>query len=788
MPTGGGSTLSNMTMKKILVLASLFFSSRLTAQDYSQIPYGFRAVADGVVTEVTCYGPGTLRVQKYPVGDTVRRQSLSVVREPGGAAPIIEKRQSTVLLTTPDLIAEFDGQTGQVLFRDPKSKALLLREKPEGAQFTPGEDAGRPNYIVRQAFRLDTGEAIYGLGQQQNGHLNQRNQRNLLVQGNTKVSIPYFLSIKGYALFWDNYSPTLFTDNRQETAFESQIGHSIDYYFMRGASADSVLGQMRALTGQAPMMPLWTFGYNQSKERYKTQFELVDVVRKYRALRIPLDGIVQDWQYWGRDSNWNAMRFDPVTYPRPAEMIDSIHRMNAHLFIVAWPGFGPLTAQYQELDAAHMLLHFATWPPNSGTTPYDVYNPGARDIYWRYLNQGIFSLGSDAWWLDSSEPDHLNEKESDFDLPTYLGSYRSVRNAFPLEHIRGVYEHQRATTSAKRVSILTRSAFAGQQRYGADTWSGDIQSSWASFRRQVPAGLNFSLTGIPYWNTDIGGFFATDFMGKGAIQNPEFRELYCRWLEFGAFMPLMRSHGTQIPREIYNFGNPGDTAFDAIARFIRLRYSLLPYNYSVARNVTRHAGSIMRALIMDFPADSNVWDMGDEYLSGPALLIAPVMTMGQRSRSVYLPSGASWYDLWTGARFSGGAHVDIPTPLDRIPVFVKAGTILPWGPSVQYATEKKWDDLEIRIYAGADGHFTLYEDEGDNYNYEKGAYSEINMTWDDTHRTLSLSSREGTFPGMLESRRFRVILVSTQKGIGSQLSKQADRIILYKGKTVSVRL
>jgi len=775
-------------MKKILVIASLFCFSRSTAQDYTPIPHGFRVLTDGIVTEITCYGPATLRVLKYPAGDTVRRQSLSVIRQPGGVTPAIGTPENHIILTTPDIVADLDRQTGRLLFSDPHSKAVLLREKEKGAQFTPGEDAGKPNYIVQQAFRLDTGEAIYGLGQQQNGRLDQRNQRNLLVQGNTKVSIPYFLSIKGYAVFWDNYSPTLFTDNRQETSFESQVGHSVDYYFMRGARADSILAQMRSLTGQAPMMPLWTFGYNQSKERYKTQFELVDVVKKYRALHVPLDGIVQDWQYWGKDSNWNAMSFDPVTYPRPAAMIDSIHRMNAHLFIVAWPGFGPLTAQYAELNAAHMLLHFATWPPRSGTLPYDVYNPVARDIYWRYLNKGIFSLGSDAWWLDSSEPDHLNEKEGDFDLPTYLGSYRSVRNAFPLEHIRGVYEHQRAATSAKRVSILTRSAFAGQQRYGANTWSGDIQSSWASFRRQIPAGLNFSLTGIPYWNTDIGGFFATDFMNKGAINNPEFRELYCRWLEFGAFMPLMRSHGTQIPREIYNFGQRGDTAFDAIDRSIRLRYSLLPYNYSVAWNVTKNAGSIMRALFMDFPTDRNVWNMGDEYLSGPSLLIAPVMTMGQRTRTVYLPAGASWYDLWTGTLHPGGGNIGMPAPLDKIPIFVKAGSILPWGPAVQYAAEKKWDDLELRIYGGADAHFTLYEDEGDGYNYEKGDFSEIDFHWDDARHTLTIADRKGSFPGMLASRRFRIVLVNSQKGAGDGPAAHVDKIVSYKGKIISIRL
>ncbi|MBS1603011.1 MAG: DUF5110 domain-containing protein [Bacteroidetes bacterium] len=774
-------------MKLLFQILAILCLTGATAQDYTPTTHGLKTVIDGIAIEITCYGSGAIRVFKYPEGDTTGKHSLSVIAAPDGT-PSISTRNGHIILQTARIIADLDRETGRLLFTDPATNAVLLREKEEGAQFSANEDAGKPNYIVRQAFRLDKDENIYGLGQQQNGRLSQRNQRNFLVQGNTKVSIPYFLSIKGYALFWDNYSPTLFTDNPQETAFESQVGHAVDYYFMRGATADSVLAQMRALTGQAPMMPLWTFGYNQSKERYKTQFELVDVVKRYRALHIPIDGIVQDWQYWGKDSNWNAMSFDPSTYPRPQEMIDSIHRMNAHLFIVAWPGFGPHTAQYAELEKNHMLLHFATWPPNSGTHPYDVYDPIARDIYWRYLNKGIFALGSDAWWLDSSEPDHLNEKESDFDLPTYLGSYRSVRNAFPLEHIRGVYEHQRATTSDKRVSILTRSAFAGQQRFGANTWSGDIQSSWASFRRQIPAGLNFSLTGIPYWNTDIGGFFASAFTRKGGIDNPEFRELYCRWLEFGAFMPLMRSHGTDIPREIYNFGKPGDTAFDAIARSINLRYSLLPYNYSVARNVTAHAGSIMRALFMDFPADRRVLDMGNEFLSGPSLLITPVTAMGQRTTPVYLPAAGSWYDFWTGTRYAGGNTVDIPTPLDRIPIFVKAGTILPWGPAVQYASEKKWNDLLIRIYPGADGSFTLYEDEGDGYNYEKGAFTEIGFSWDDASHTLTIKDLKGSFPGMLKTRRFRIVLADPKRVIGDAPAVNLNKIITYKGRATSVRL
>ena len=425
-----------------------------------------------------------------------------------------------------------------------------------------------------------------------------------------------------------------------------------------------------------------------------------------------------------------------------------------------------------------MLINFDTWPPNSGTRPYDVYNPAAREIYWNYLNKGVFSLGIDAWWLDSSEPDHINTKESDFDQPTYLGSYRSVQNAFPLMHIGGVYTHQRKATSAKRVVILTRSAFAGQQRYASCNWSGDVLSDWKVFREQIPAGLNLSLTGIPYWNTDIGGFFAGKFAKDGGVNNPEFRELYTRWLQFAVFTPFMRSHGTDIPREIYQFGGPGEPVFDILKKFIELRYSLLPYIYSTAWGVTHRSGSFMRALFMDFPADTAVYSLDNEYLFGRGLLVSPVTERAAREQRVYLPAGADWIDFWTGEHLAGGHWTKKATPPDILPLYVRAGSILPWGPEVQYAAEKKWDDLEVRIYPGADGSFTLYEDENDSYNYEKGAYTEIGFHWNEASHTLTIGNRKGHFPGMAGQRRFRIVIEG--RGISKVVpyNGQVKRVIL----------
>ena len=692
-------------------------------------------------------------------------------------------------------------------------------------QFIDFDDAGTKTYQVYQPFILDKEEAIYGLGQLQNGKMIQRNMTKNLLQGNVEDVSPFFQSTKGYGVFWDNYSPTLFTDNEVETSFRSEVGDCVDYYFMYGKNADGVIAQVRNLTGQAPMFPLWTYGYWQSKERYKSQEEVVDVVRKYRELGIPLDGIIQDWQYWGHNYLWNAMDFQNPTFNNPQKMIEDVHAMNAHMAISIWSSFGPMTKPYRELDKKGMLFNFTTWPqsgleswpPNmeypSGVRVYDAYNPEARDIYWKYLNDGIFKLGMDAWWMDSTEPDHLDWKPEDMDTKTYLGSFRKVRNAYPLMTVGGVYDHQRAVTSDKRVFILTRSGFLGQQRYGANVWSGDVASTWESFRNQIPAGLNFSLCGMPHWNSDIGGFFAGHYNKSwnddSASKNPLYQELYVRWLQFGTFNPMMRSHGTDVYREIYKFGKKGEPVYDAIEKMIGLRYSLLPYIYSTSWEVSNRQSSFMRALMMDFVDDRKVWDINDEYMFGKSILVAPITHaqytpeavvkvseeegwnrngakktktdaavdfMETKSTNIYLPAGTLWYDFWTNEKHEGGKEITKETTLDVIPLYVKAGSIIPVGPQVQYATEKPWDHLELKVYAGANGNFILYEDEFDNYNYEKGVYTEIPISWNNTSRKLTIGARKGAYEGMLKNRKFTVTLQDgTQKNVD------------YNGKAISVK-
>jgi alpha-D-xyloside xylohydrolase len=793
-------------MKKSVIITFLAITIAVSskAQTYQKTDLGLKTVINSVSVEIQFYNPSIVRVLKSPQGKIFAKESLSVIKAPQKTVFTIKQTGDELSVSSKTMNVNLNLKNGKISFTTTKGEPLL-NEKESGTTFTDFNDAGVVTYSVLQSYVLDKDEAIYGLGQQQNGKMIQRNLKLNMVQGNTDDYVPFFLSAKGYGLFWDNYSPTIFEDTPETTSFKSDVGDCIDYYFMYGGNADGTIACMRDLTGQAPMFPLWTYGYWQSKERYKSQEELVGVVKKYRELGVPLDGIIQDWQYWGNNYLWNAMEFLNPEFYNPKKMVDDVHNLNAHMIISIWNSFGPQTKPYKELEKIGALMDFKTWPesgsekwpPNpdypSGVRVYDPYNPEARDIYWKYLNAGIFSLGMDGWWMDSSEPDHLQFKPSDFDNKTHLGSFRKVRNAFPLMTVGGVSQHQRSLSSDKRIFILTRSAFAGQQRYGANTWSGDVVASWAALRNQISAGLNFSLCGIPYWNSDIGGFFLWNFKKK--LGDAEYRELYARWIQFGAFCPMMRSHGEGAPREIYQFGKKGDKVYDAIEKYINLRYSLLPYIYSTSWDVTANQSSMMRALVMDFAKDKQALNINDQYLFGKSILVCPVTNSMYsknteedfstvKTRELYLPKGADWYDFWTARKQAGGQTVTKETPLDIIPLYVKAGSILPIGPKVQFATEKKLDNLEIRVYSGSNGEFTLYEDENDNYNYEKGAFSTITFTWNDAKKELTINNKKGSFPGMLTERKFNIILVADGKNAGSTY----DKTTIYNGKKVVVKL
>lgn len=822
--------------KQLLILTALASCMSSWTQNIKETDSGvkFQTASPILNGEIIFYSPSIVRVIKYPSAQMPDKKSYPIIKTPEKINIVYKRNGDKIQMKTENMLVTLHSSTGKVTYQTLQGNTLLS-EKELGTNFTPRKDVTRDAFTVSQAFALQPEEAIYGLGQRQSGAMNHRNQQVHLSNGNTNICIPYFTSEKGYGVYWDNPGISQFSDTPYETSFSSQVGECADYYFMyEDGTQDGVIACIRNLTGNAPMFPLWTMGYWQCRERYKSPDELCEVLDKYRELKVPLDGIVQDWQYWGCDSNWNAMKFmnpryinklddkealrylpngedktakfDKPRFKTPEEMIKYVHKNNAHLMISVWASFGPWTDQFKELDKMGALLKFETWPPKSGAHPYDPFNKDARDLYWRYLSH-LHNMGIDAWWTDSTEPDHLNPKDSDFDLMTADGSFRSVHNAFPLATNQGVYNNQRAVSNDKRVFQMTRSGYFGQQHYGALSWSGDVVSSWEVLRNQIPAGLNFTLCGIPYWNTDLGGFFGWEY--NNDCTNVAYQELHARWFQWGCFMPLMRNHcSSPMMNEIWRFGKEGDWAYDAQKRFIDLRYRLLPYIYSLTGAVTHENGTIMRPLVMDFATDRKAILLDNEYMFGKNILVCPVTqplytkkvegnkgvaTVANIAKAsspvqVYLPKGSKWIDFWTNEMIEGGREISRECPISIMPLYIKAGSILPLGPKVQYTSEKKWNDLDICIYPGANGEFTLYEDEFDNYDYEKGVFTSIRFTWDDANRTLTISDRNGSYPGMLKNRRFNLTVMKPGKQNAETVMIKADKKVSYSGKKMSFKL
>jgi len=587
------------------------------------------------------------------------------------------------------------------------------------------------------------------------------------------------------------------------TSLWSEVGDGVDYWFIYGPALDRVVAGYRQITGTAPMMPRWAFGLWQCRERYKTAAESVGVLDEYRKRGIPVDVIVQDWQYW-RPTEWGSHIFDPARFPDPARWVADLHDRHARVMISVWPKFYRGTANFKALDAAGALYKLnlvegkQDWLKNVFTT-YDAFSPSARALYWSQIRDALFTKGIDAWWMDVSE---LEAVEGPFPTPaaqveayqthmnpTALGSGARVLNAYPLVHAQGVHEGLRAAAPDKRVLILTRSGFAGMQRYGAASWSGDISSTWTAMRKQLAAGLGFAISGMPYWTFDTGGFSVPDRFAhapRGSAALDEWRELNTRWFEFATFVPILRVHGQAPKREMWEFGGDDSPAYNAMLKFSRLRYRMLPYVYSLAAAVTREGGTIMRPLEMDFGL-GDYPHLDDQYMFGPALLISPVTAYKLRERDVFLPpTEGGWYDFWTGGHHpSPGRHA--PAPLDQIPVHVRAGSIIPFGPELQYTDEKPADPITLFVYAGRDAAFKLYEDDGVSNGYERGAFATIPLRWDDASRTLTIGKRQGTFPGMLGRRTFQVVLVSAGRAVPFSFTPKADKTIAYSGEATTVR-
>ena len=586
---------------------------------------------------------------------------------------------------------------------------------------------------------------------------------------------------------------------QKNISFYSEMGDQIDYYFMTGDNMDGVIANYRELTGKAQVMPKWAMGFWQSRERYKTQDELLETLSEFRKRRIPIDNIVQDWFYWEEDQ-WGSHEFDPARFPDPKSMVDEVHDQHAHIMISVWPKFYLGTEHFDEFDRNGWMYRKAiedsirdwVYPGYVGSF-YDAYAPGARELFWQQIHEHLYSLDIDAWWLDATEPDILSNASVDYRKalmnPTYYGPSTMYFNAYALMNAQGVYDGQRRDGEGERVFILTRSGFAGMQRYGTVTWSGDIGTVWEDMKAQIPAGINFSMSGLPYWTMDIGGFCVEkryENAKEGSEDLNEWRELNTRWYQFGAFAPLFRVHGQYPYREIFNIAPQNHPAYLSMLYYNKLRYRLMPYIYSLAGAVYHHDYTMMRGLAMDFTSDAKVYNIDDQYMFGPAFMVCPVYEYKARNREVYFPKNKGWYDFYTGRYQEGGVKKMVDAPYERMPLFVPEGAIIPFGPELQYATEKKPDPIDLYVYTGADGSFELYEDENVNYNYEKGKFAAIPFTYNEKEKKLVIGERKGEFDGMLEFRKFNVIFVSKNNPVGFKPDMAEGILVEYDGTRIEV--
>jgi len=912
----------------------------------TSIPNGISLETKGLNLKVQFYADNMVRVVKWLPGTTPDSLSLVVIQKTlPEIKTTIKEDEKNITLSAANLIVTVSKIDGHLEYFT-ANNAPILKEKDQ-ATIEPANLKNDKGYHVKQSFDLTSDEGIYGLGQHQDGFMNYRGHTVNLVQTNTNAVSPFLISTNNYGILWDNYSKTIFDDSSKGTSLWSDVASNVDYYFIAGTNMDGVIAGYRNLTGQAPMYGKWAYGYWQSKEHYEDRTELLSTAQEYRKRQIPIDNIVQDWDYWDGNANWGQLFFDQKKYPNPTEMIDILHKENFHLMISIWCAFGKNTPVYKEMDQKGFLYPTVGW---ANFKYFDAYNPSANDLYWQYASKGLFAHGIDAWWMDSTEPDIVNANSkgaTEYEMKRMannkMGSFAKYLNPYSLLVTESVYKHQRSETDQKRVYILTRSTFAGQQRAAATTWSGDIGASWDIYKKQLSAGLNHSMSGIPYWTFDIGAFVLGSYGGvftKGG-NDPAYQELYTRMFQFGSFCPIFRSHGSETPREIWKFGEFSKS----LVKFDNLRYRLLPYTYSLANQVTNNGYTIMRGLPMDYSNDRKTYSIYDQFLYGPALMVCPVTeymlhrppessvlvtpeffktddgkpglaakyykdtkyqklslekidscinlnwystgrpeyvtdstlaikwkgkltptqtgtyqfhlkcygpkriiidgkelpysyksteaytdliqlqagkvydfaleteneTPGafhvelfwktpdifakeqiaekrEQTRNVYLPIGNDWIDFWTGETLKGGQTITSDAPIDKIPLLVKAGSIIPMGPFLQYATEKPADPLEIRVYPGANGEFQLYEDENDNYNYEKGAFATITFRWDDATRKLTIDKRKGTFKGMIEKRSFQITVVGKSKGTGLEINKTPDKSIQYTGEEQVVQL
>ena len=747
-------------------------------KDFQQQSDGILFVLERGTLRLQVCSDSIVRIQYSPTSTFPDQPSYIVINTAWPrAAFAMQPTPEQITLTTSRLKITITRKNSSITFYDSAGKKLT---QENDRTMTPVEVNGEKTYRAERFTSMwDSQESFYGLGQHQAGVWDYRGESIDISQDNTNISVPFLLSSNGYGILWNNASPSRFNNRFVHALYiTAEVADVMDYYFLYGPEFDKIVAGYRELTGAAPLFGKWAYGYWQCKNRYSSQAELLAVAQKYRALHLPKDNLVQDW-FW-----WNTMG-EPVfnkNYPDPKGMVDELHRDHVHLMISVWPFFRPGSQIYDDMDKRGFFIDktkIAGFHP-AGQALYDAFNPDARKYYWKLMNDALFRIGVDAWWLDTTEPEtEGREKNILLDNKVAIGSGARYLNLYPVMTTTGVYQGQREASNTKRVFILSRSGFAGVQRNAVALWSGDIDPNWETFRRQISAGLNLSVSGIPYWTTDIGGFTAAN------PDDPAYRELYIRWFEFGAFCPIFRAHGTRTTNqnELWSYG---PDAQKILAAYDRLRYRLLPYIYSVAWQTTGAGYTPMRPLVMDFRTDVRALHVSDQFLFGPAILVNPVTEPAATTRHLYLPK-AKWYDFWTGALLDGERSYDAATPIDRIPLFIRAGSIVPLGPDLEYSNEKPAEPMELRVYPGADGDFTIYEDEGDGYDYEKGLNATIPVHWSDASRTLTIGDRSGNFPGMLDKREFRIVLVRETHGVGIDPTDKPDKITSYQGRSISIK-
>ena len=772
-------------------------------KSYTKTVYGVSCKLASGSMNIYLLKEDVVEVKYTSLGSMANKKSLVVEGQPVYIKNYqVAESGNDISITTAKLKININRSTQAISYADLQGKIILAEAAVNNKMMGDTTVAGIKTYTCATSFNSPADEGLFGLGCHPLDSLsiNYKGRNQDMAIKYLTGAIPVMLSTKGYGLLWDNYAESKFYGSEAgntQYKYVSESGKMVDYYFFYGPSFDHIIDLYRNLTGRAPMYPKWAFGLFQSQDRYKKQEEVIAVKEAYRSNHIPVDVIVQDWYYWFPLPIGSHVMYPPA-YPNPKLMVDELHKANLHGMISIWPCFGSGTSNFDALKAAGNLTD-VTWDnftTHTRDTYYDAHSPKAREMYWQQARDSLVKrYGWDGWWVDQCEPD--TEDPNDRKKSMFAtGQGVDYFNTYSLVHTKGIYEKWRRDIPKKRIFLLARQAFAGQQRNGATLWSSDITTTFASYKNQVPQAINACATGIPYWTSDIGGYLSrVSPEGVPDWSQPDYRELFTRWFQFGAFSPIFRIHGKG---ERALFSNNWDAPTKTILlKYDNLRYRLLPYIYSLSNKVTSDNYTIMRSLAFDFREDAAVYSIPDQYMFGPAFLVNPVTAQLYsapgadklaKTRSLYLPKATAWYNFWTGEKLEGGQTLEAAAPIETMPLFVKAGSIIPMGPLMEYATQKPADNIELRIYAGADGSFKLYEDANDTYNYEKGEFATITFNWKDKNKTLNISARKGRFPGMLIKRKFSVVVVKEGVATGVETATKFDQVIGYDGKAVSVKI